>query len=233
MVDYLLQILLPVGREFTLFHDDYPITSEFFQPGRHWFSVLLIAVLLGTAIFLRVILPVFSLAVIWFFSGHLLESTVIGLELYFEHRNYLPMYGVILFVAYCIISLFKIAQLRYVMAAAVVWVASTTITTASVLELWKNPYLQGKEWYQNHPDSRRALDHYWNMSLVYSDHQQRSLYKTFRNKYPDDLYPVIKQILHTACYLDQSVTIDQRFWQQARMLAGKTNAGRFVSNIRI
>lgn len=31
----------------------------------------------------------------WFLAGHLLESTVIPLELRFEHRNYLPSYGII------------------------------------------------------------------------------------------------------------------------------------------
>ena len=34
--------------------------------------------------------PLLALPVLFFFAGHLLESTVIGLELYFEHRNYLP-----------------------------------------------------------------------------------------------------------------------------------------------
>ena len=34
-------------------------------------------------------LPLFSFSVLFFYASHLLESTVINLELYFEHRNYI------------------------------------------------------------------------------------------------------------------------------------------------
>ena len=40
--------------------------------------------------------PLVSLGILWFFTGHLMESTVIGLELAHEHRNYLADYGIIL-----------------------------------------------------------------------------------------------------------------------------------------
>ncbi|MEG1806348.1 MAG: hypothetical protein RR327_08155, partial [Clostridia bacterium] len=33
--------------------------------------------------------PLITLAILFFFAAHLMESTVIGLELYFEHRNYI------------------------------------------------------------------------------------------------------------------------------------------------
>lgn len=35
----------------------------------------------------------FSFAALWFLGGHLLESTTVPLELGFEHRNYLPLFG--------------------------------------------------------------------------------------------------------------------------------------------
>src|SRR5699024_8372087 len=38
--------------------------------------------------------PLFAL--LWFFVAHLVESTVIPLELYFEHRNYLAIAGPLL-----------------------------------------------------------------------------------------------------------------------------------------
>jgi len=35
-------------------------------------------------------LPLLAFAILFFYSSHLLESTVLNLEMYFEHRNYLP-----------------------------------------------------------------------------------------------------------------------------------------------
>ena len=34
--------------------------------------------------------PAMALAVLFYFGAHLLESSSIALELYFEHRNYIP-----------------------------------------------------------------------------------------------------------------------------------------------
>ena len=36
-------------------------------------------------------MPLLAFAILFFYSYHLLESTVLNLELYFEHRNYLPV----------------------------------------------------------------------------------------------------------------------------------------------
>jgi hypothetical protein len=42
-------------------------------------------------------MPVTSFGLLFFFAGHLLESTVVALEPVYEHRNYLPSFGLILF----------------------------------------------------------------------------------------------------------------------------------------
>jgi hypothetical protein len=55
-----------------------------------WLSWL---ALLIAAISWRRRFPLAAFAVLWFFAGHLIESTVVPLELYFEHRNYLPIIG--------------------------------------------------------------------------------------------------------------------------------------------
>ena len=223
LVDYLLQIIIPASHEFSLFHDDYTVATGLLTPPRTLFSFLLIAGLVISAISLRRKYPVYSLALLWFFSGHLLESTVIGLELYYEHRNYVPMYGIVLCLAWCLIAVSRRVQQRYVVAIITVWCIATMLTTASGLELWKNPYLQAREWSTNHPQSRRALGHYWNMSLVYgAEGKPGSVYHEFRRQFPQEVYPVIKQVVNAACYGDESITIDESFWEEARQLAQST-----------
>lgn len=57
---------------------------------------LLILTLLTAAIGLRRRRPAFTFGVLLFLLGHMLTSSAIPLELAFEHRNYLPLAGVVL-----------------------------------------------------------------------------------------------------------------------------------------
>ena len=63
-------------------------------------SIVAIVLLVATAWKYRKKAPVYTFAVFWFLGGHILESTVVPLELYIEHRNYLPLLGPIFAVIY-------------------------------------------------------------------------------------------------------------------------------------
>ncbi len=233
LIDYLTQVVIPGIHGFSLFHDDYPVARGLLSPPGTLFSLLLIVVLVVAGFFCRGRFPVFSLAVFWFFSGHLLESTVIGLELYYEHRNYLPSFGILFFIAYCIVMLGRHVQRKYLVVAALAWSGATGLTTAGELELWKNPYLQARVWSMEHPDSRRALDHFWNMSLVYKKHNDlEPIYRQFRDRHPQDIYPMIKQAVLASCYDEVRFHSDETFWAEARELATR-NGYRDLSLISL
>ncbi|WP_369602523.1 hypothetical protein AAIA72_06095 [Hahella sp. SMD15-11] len=97
MFDYVRKIILPGLRDFSLFNDGYPILyceeSSFAQ------YLPLLALLLITFASLRFLgharLRWFAFGWLWFVAGHLLESTILPLEIYFEHRNYIPSVGLI------------------------------------------------------------------------------------------------------------------------------------------
>ena len=88
--DYLGNLLLPRIEGQGLYRDDLVISPDLFTPGSTLPALLGLVALLATALILRRRFPLFSLAVLFFLTGHLLESTLLGLEPYFEHRNYLP-----------------------------------------------------------------------------------------------------------------------------------------------
>jgi len=223
LIDYLKLVIIPSSKEFTLFHDDYTVARSLFHPVYTLFNLSIITGLISGAVLLRKKYPVFSFSILWFFSGHLLESTVVGLELYYEHRNYLPSLGIIFFIGYALVRLSRSVRKPYILLISSVWCLSIGVTTAGELELWKNPYLQARTWYLNHPDSRRALDHYWNMSLIYSRHEDMAtLYNLFRKKYPNDIYPLIKKVVFKACYDVDSYELDENFWRDAHELSGNT-----------
>ncbi len=88
--DYLGNLLLPRIEGQGLYRDDFPISRDLMTPQTTLPALLGLLALVTFVIVLRRRLPLLSLAVLFFLVGHLIESTVIGLELYFEHRNYLP-----------------------------------------------------------------------------------------------------------------------------------------------
>lgn len=68
----------------------YPVSQSLFNPVTTIIAWGAIAILLGAASFYKKRYPLVWLGLFWFLINHLLESTVIPLEIAFVHRNYLP-----------------------------------------------------------------------------------------------------------------------------------------------
>ena len=158
--DYISKITLPRPRAFGIYFDDYPVA------GPPWTSAATAAALAGwcaalaVAFAWRTRLPFLAFAILWFLAGHLLESTVIPLELYFEHRNYLPLLGPVLALVWGAKHLWDAAStpgMRRVYAslgigvgvalAGVTWVEART---------WADPVGQVAVWANERTGSQRA-----------------------------------------------------------------------------
>ncbi len=109
---YLRLIFLPDIRVMGLNHDDYAISLGFLSPPATILSLIGITIFLAIGLYgvWRKRFQVFSFAILWFLSGHLLESTVIQLELVFEHRNYLPAYGILFAAGYYIARYLRLSN---------------------------------------------------------------------------------------------------------------------------
>jgi len=92
---YIGQLLYPRISEMSLYHDSFPLSQGLLSPRSTTFSVLGLVAIGAFVLIMRRRLPWLCFGLIFFASGHLLESTVIPLELVFEHRNYLPSVGLI------------------------------------------------------------------------------------------------------------------------------------------
>ncbi len=89
--EYLYHLYIPRIEGRGLFQDAFTISKDIFSP---WTTLPSILGVFGLLVFgfwarNRGLLGAYTaLAIFFFFSAHLVESTVVGLELYFEHRNY-------------------------------------------------------------------------------------------------------------------------------------------------
>lgn len=70
-------------------------------------ALLLIAALIGGSLYLRRKYPVICFGILWYFLNISLESTIIPLELVFEHRLYIPSFGIFLSVIFLSVTLFR------------------------------------------------------------------------------------------------------------------------------
>lgn len=90
LVDYLDLLWLPRPYTPGLFNDQIQASTSLWSPATTLPAMLAVASLISAAWLLRNRWPAAALAVLFYFVGQSLESSTIALELYFEHRNYLP-----------------------------------------------------------------------------------------------------------------------------------------------
>lgn len=132
-----------------------PISHGLLQP---WTTLPAIAAVLAMVVGawgLRRRWPVLAAAVLFFFAGHLLESTTLPLELYYEHRNYLPAALLFWPLALWWTGGGGKRVLRYsTMALAFALLLGLTTLRAN---LWGQPYRLALRWMALNPDSSRAV----------------------------------------------------------------------------
>lgn len=156
--DYVFQVLVPRPYPGGLFNDKIAVSSGIFSP---WTTALAWAAwvaVIALAIRLRRRFPLFSLAVLFFLAGHLLESSFIQLELYFEHRSYLPAALFAVPIAAWWLFLARVPRdIR--MAVPVGLLIALAGMTYLRADLWSSPYQQALKWAEVNPDSPRAQNH--------------------------------------------------------------------------
>uniref|UniRef100_UPI0040562FFA tetratricopeptide repeat protein n=1 Tax=Candidatus Electronema sp. TaxID=2698783 RepID=UPI0040562FFA len=86
---YLSQIFFPVADRLSFEHEII-LSTSLFSPWTTLPSIAAILGLIGGAIFFLKKYPLVCFPVLFYFLNHAVESTILQLELVFEHRNYLP-----------------------------------------------------------------------------------------------------------------------------------------------
>lgn len=103
--DYLRALLMPTLDGTGVWHDDFKVSRSILDPRSTIACTMLIASLFTAAIILRKKIPVASFSILFFFAAHFIESTFVPLELYFEHRNYLPSIGILYGITFYLVTL--------------------------------------------------------------------------------------------------------------------------------
>jgi tetratricopeptide (TPR) repeat protein len=154
LLDYLQQLAVPRVLSTGLYNDGYAVSTGLATPWTTLPAVIALLALLVFAIAARRRFPAWSAALLFFFAGHLLESSVVPLELYFEHRNYLP--AMLLFWPLAR-ALWRHGSPSWLRAGATaLLLAICGLTTHQRATLWGQPDRMALLWARQNPDSPRA-----------------------------------------------------------------------------
>jgi len=151
---YLSQILLPMQRSMGFFHDDVAVSTGLFSPVTTLMSALLIVSLVASSLIFRRKLPLFAFGVLFFFASHVVESSVLGLELMFEHRNYTGTFGIL--IALMALALHAKKHLKVAVAVAVISLLAFSFLTWQRSLTWSSPASLYQYAYISHPGSSRV-----------------------------------------------------------------------------
>lgn len=156
---YLGLLFYPDNTQLSLFYDDFPLSKSLFQPWNTVFAILGIVglLLLATYNLLRKKAIWLTFAILWFFVAHSMESSLIALELIYEHRNYLPSIGVAMAVSVLLHQLLAQRISRILLNMLYIClIASLALSTYMRATIWSTRQSFSYFQVRNHPDSPRA-----------------------------------------------------------------------------
>ncbi|MEP6389310.1 MAG: hypothetical protein ABJ056_05250 [Halioglobus sp.] len=162
---YAQNFLIPNLQFMSLLHDDIELVdtiaeSRFWLPTAGWIFVA------ACTFRVRKQSPLMFLGLFLFFIGHSIESSVLALEIAYEHRNYLPSVGTCVFLTglLCFLRNFVSAVLVGATMLILISVSASTLFLRSYN--WGDPIRLYGRWTEHHPQSYRS---YLGLGILYYD----------------------------------------------------------------
>lgn len=158
IIQYLQQIVLPDYTSMSIYHDDVIVSKTLINPLTTIYSVMLVS-LLVFFMFIK-IHPIYRFSIAWFFLWHLMESTLLPLDLYFEHRNYIASLGPLLSIAYAIsqISIIKQASIIGPRFISIIFGTILSAQLGLLTAKWSDEETLYNYWLTNHQTSKLTFN---------------------------------------------------------------------------
>lgn len=219
---YLRMIVAPNISLMGIYHDDITISTSLVTPASTLPAILGIAVLVLLMINMRHRAPMLSFGIAWFLTGHLIESSIIPLEIAHEHRNYLPMIGPLLAGVYYLLNSHLVNNIRNTTHLLILLLIgmlafSTHVRATQWGDLLEHAIIEAA----NHPLSPRAQQQLGRMYFkLYKAEPRNEFYEKAGNAFDtaSALDPDFKSGLYARIILDYS--------------AGRTPPNSVISDFR-
>ncbi|MDV2487614.1 tetratricopeptide repeat protein [Acinetobacter johnsonii] len=231
VVEYLWNLIVPEVEGRGLYQDGYIKSASILSPITTLYSLLFLLFITIIAFLIKNRFSLLAVAILFYLAAHLMESTFIGLELYFEHRNYLAALFLFLPIAYGIISLGDIVNKKIVIVASLAFLVVLSFLTYQRSKLWSDTdYLQ-LFWAKNSPNSARAQNALANYLFDEGLYEESNAHlETAIQKLPNSSLLVIR-LLSQKVYLRQATHAD--FIHAANDISVKPFDAQTVMGLRV
>jgi protein O-mannosyl-transferase len=173
---YLSQLFYPVPFRLSIEHD-IALSTSALHPWSTLPSMLAVVFLIALAIKKYRSWPFLSFGVLFFFLNHLIESSIIPLELVFEHRNYIPSMFLFVPLASGLCAILDYCRLRrrrmYPLFATFILLLIFCLGTGTYVRnmAWESPETLWTDAARKAPSSGRALAY---LAMVQSEFSGRT-----------------------------------------------------------
>jgi len=142
IVFYLSLLVLPLPSRLNLQHD-FVLSNSIIAPPSTLIAIMAVLLLLGLSICLARRDRLISFCILWFLGNLVIESSVIGLEIIYEHRSYLPsMLILLMFVSLALqYNRFQVYVIGVICSVALlfaIWTYQRNYTWTDDLLLWQD-----------------------------------------------------------------------------------------------
>ena len=193
LLDYLWHWFVPVATTTGVFQDHVTHSTGILDPATTLASIVFHALAIGGAVAVARRKPLVSFAVLFFYCAHIIESTVINLELYFEHRNYLA--AAFLFLP--VVAFLDDALNRRLFAGvAIVFAVLFATLTATATYGWRSYPVLVETAALRQPDSMRAQQQY--ALQLYNDGRRTEAFAVLEaaaERRPENVSVLMSQII--------------------------------------
>jgi len=155
VIFYISLLLYPNPSRLSLLHE-FELSHSLFNPATTFLSAAIIACAVVAAIVLARKQRFLSFSILWFLGNLIIESSVIGLEIIFEHRTYLPS---MFFFALLVVAVYKLFNAdRVVSIIFGILLILLCFWTLERNRVWKDPVAFWKDNVRKAPTSYRAYN---------------------------------------------------------------------------
>ncbi|NOY69678.1 MAG: tetratricopeptide repeat protein [Deltaproteobacteria bacterium] len=161
VVWYISLIFFPAPSRLTLDYD-YPLSFSLFSPPTTIFCLVAWIAILVAALHSARRNRLISFCLFWYMGNLLIESSVVGIEIIYEHRNYLPSAMVFLLFTYLVYGWIKTRRaaavfLCIIAALCGVWTFQRNRVWTDRVALWQDNSIKSPAKFRPHNDLGVAL----------------------------------------------------------------------------
>ena len=186
VIYYISLLIFPLPSRLNLDHD-FPISSSLINPVTTIFSIVSVIGLIGLAFYMAKRDRLLSFCILWFLGNLVIESSVIGLEIAFEHRAYLPSMFVSMMVVILVCRYVKqkwviLSLLCVVTLVFSYWTYERNTVWGSELSLWEDcvkkspgkarPHYNLGNVFTRQEKTAEAIDQYSKTLKINPDHEK-------------------------------------------------------------